>query len=36
MATGNVLSEAVMKTAYFSLAAMAFIFISMLLTGLHP
>jgi hypothetical protein len=35
MAASNVLSVA-MKTAYFSLAATAFIFISMLLIGVHP
>jgi hypothetical protein len=36
MATSNVLSDVVVKTAYFSLTATVFIFISMLLTGLHP
>jgi hypothetical protein len=32
-----VLSDFVMKIAYFSLAAVAFVFVSMLMiTGLHP
>jgi hypothetical protein len=37
MTTGYVLSEVAIKVAYFSLAAAAFIFVSMLfLTNLHP
>ena len=36
MAASKVLSDVAMKTAYFSLAATAFIFISMLLIGAHP
>jgi hypothetical protein len=36
MAPSNVLSDVLMKTAYFSLTVTAFIFISILLTGLHP
>jgi hypothetical protein len=37
MPTGYVLGELVTKAAYFSLAAAAFIFITMtLLPGLHP
>jgi hypothetical protein len=37
MPTGYVFGEIVTKTAYFSLAAAAFIFVAMtLLPGLHP
>jgi hypothetical protein len=36
MTRSNVLSDVAVKTAYVSLAATAFIFISLLLIGLHP
>jgi hypothetical protein len=37
MTTGYALADVATKVAYFSLAAAAFIFVSMLLlTGLHP
>jgi hypothetical protein len=37
MATGYVSANVAVKAAYFSLAAAAFIFVSMLLlTGVHP
>jgi hypothetical protein len=37
MTAGYVLADVAAKTAYFSLAAAVFIFVSMLLlTGLHP
>ena len=37
MASSTVRSDVVMKIAYFSIAAAALIFVSMLvLTGLHP
>ena len=37
MATGYAVSDVVTKAVYFSLAAVAFVFVAMLLlTGLHP
>jgi hypothetical protein len=37
MTTGSVVTEVAVKVAYFSLAAMVVIFVSMLfLTSLHP
>jgi hypothetical protein len=36
MTMGYALADVATKVAYFSLTAVAFIFVSMLLTGLHP
>ena len=37
MTSGDIVANVAIKTAYFSLVAAAFIFVSMLLlTGLHP
>jgi hypothetical protein len=36
MTTGYVLADLATKVAYFSLTAVAFLFVWMLLTGIHP
>jgi hypothetical protein len=36
MTTGYVLADLATKVAYFSLTAVAFVFVWMLLTGIHP
>jgi len=36
MTTGYILADLATKVAYFSLTAVAFLFVWMLLTGIHP